>query len=113
MFLSGRYGRVGFIGQELQAGKGYIDLLVNLFGSNNLVELKVIGGTTPVSWATSGISQLNGYMLRYNLREGYLVVFDGRKTERGEQLNDYYDVDSGRIYVKTIKIYYQNKSKIS
>lgn len=106
MFLSGRFSNIAFIGQELMAGNGFVDLLINYLGINYLVELKVIGATTPISWAKSGINQLNDYMLKYNLNTGYLVVYDGRKTDRGEQLDDHYEVSNGRIYVKRIKIYY-------
>lgn len=106
MFLSGRFSNIAFIGQELMAGNGFVDLLINYLGINYLVELKVIGATTSISWAKSGINQLNDYMSKYNLNTGYLVVYDGRKTERGEQLQDHYDVSNGRIYVKKIKIYY-------
>jgi len=109
MFLSGRFSNIAFIGQELMAGNGFIDLLINYLGINYLVELKVIGATTAISWAKSGINQLNDYMSQYNLDKGYLVVYDGRKTDRGEQLDDYYDVSNGRIYVKKIKIYYAEK----
>jgi hypothetical protein len=109
MFLSGRFSNIAFIGQELMAGNGFIDLLINYLGINYLVELKVIGATTPISWAKSGIDQLNDYMSQYNLDKGYLVVYDGRKTERGEQLENHYDVSNGRIYVKKIKIYYAEK----
>jgi len=107
LFLTGRFTNVAFIGQELMAGNGFVDLLVNFFGLNYLVELKVIGLTKPISWAKSGIDQLNDYMRSYNLRTGYLVVYDGRKTDKGEQLADYYDVSNGRIIVKKIKIYHQ------
>ncbi len=107
LFLTGRFTNTAFIGQELMAGNGFIDLLINFFGYNYLVELKVIGSTKPISWAKSGISQLNDYMGRFNLDKGYLVVYDGRKTDRGEQLEDYYDVENGQIIVKKIKIYYQ------
>lgn len=109
MFLSGRFSNIAFIGQELMAGNGFIDLLINYLGINYLVELKVVGATTPISWAKSGIDQLNDYMSQYNLDKGYLVVYDGRKTDRGEQLEDSYDVSNGRIYVKKIKIYYAEK----
>lgn len=109
MFLSGRFSNVAFIGQELMAGNGFVDLLVNYLGLNYLVELKVIGANTPISWAKSGINQLNDYMEKYNLDKGYLVIYDGRKTDRGEQLEDHYDVSNGRIFVKKIKIYYSDK----
>jgi len=107
IFLKGRFGDVAFVGSEIKRGDGFIDLFINFLGITYILELKVIGASWPISWAESGIEQLNGYMNTYNMENAYLVVFDGRKTKKGKQLQEYYDVANGRIYVINIPIFHK------
>jgi len=107
MFLKGRFGDIAFVGTELMRGNGFIDLFVNFLGINYIIELKMIGVTWPISWVESGIEQLNNYMNTYNNNNSYLVVFDGRKTKKGKQLQEYYDVTNGRIHVIVIPIFHE------
>lgn len=108
MYLDGVCLGTGFVGQELRTGDGFLDLLVNVLGLNHLVELKVIGGSAQgVAWAQSGVPQLGRYMEAYGLDESYLVVFDGRKTERGEQLSASYTVDGKVVHVIRVRVYFE------
>ncbi len=105
IFLSGAFGDIAFIGPEIASGDGYVDILVNFLGSDYVVELKIVGAGWSIGWAESGLDQLNRYMKTYGCDESYLVVFDGRKTTRGRQLNAFYEMPNGRVNVVTIRIY--------
>lgn len=112
-FLQGRFGNIAFVGQEIESGGGFLDILVNFLGKNYIVELKVVGAGWSIGWAKSGIEQLKSYMDLCNEKEAYLIVFDGRKTERGEQLNRIYNIDDCKIYVYTPKIFFDRSRGIT
>ncbi len=104
IFLKGAHGCVAFVGPEIASGYCFVDLLVNFLGYDYLIELKMVGPGWGVGWAEAGLSQLNGYMKTYEHNESYLVIFDGRKTTRGKQLRDTYDMPNGRVHVVTVRI---------
>jgi len=110
LFLEGRFFGVAFAGREIASGDGYIDILVNFLGINYIVELKVIGLTKSIGWAESGLHQLDKYMQNFNVKESYLLVFDGRKTEKGRNLKEHYDLPNGRVNVIRVRIYFPEAS---
>jgi hypothetical protein len=106
LFLHGHWEGVGFVGREIANGDGYVDLLVHLLGHDYLVELKILGCSWGIGHAKDGLDQLDAYMRNYQRREAFLVVFDGRKTSKGEQLEPSYDVGHGRVHVVTVRVYF-------
>ena len=70
-------GCVGQIEREYAAGAGRLDLLVIVGNQQMAIEVKV--------WRTSrkdplieGLQQMQRYLQRMNLDQGYLVIFDQR-----------------------------------
>lgn len=110
MFLRGKFSGVAFVGRELRSGNGFIDTYVHIFGKAYIVEIKIVGSTWSFSDAEAGISQLDKYMQSEGQSESYLVVFDGRKTERGKKLTEYVDVEHGRVWTVTSRIYWASPS---
>jgi len=105
LYLSGLSEGITFIGKEIKSGRGFIDLFISFLGRIYIIEIKIIGTSWGIGWAKSGIQQLEEYMDSYDKEEAYLVVLDGRKTERGTQLDKEYDLGDKKIYVVTAKIY--------
>jgi hypothetical protein len=110
MYLEGALGGTAFVGLEIQSGNGFIDIFVHCLGKKQIVEIKIIGVSWSIEGAEDGIDQLDEYMHSENCNESYLLVLDGRKTDRGRHLAEVYDRDYGRIYVVTSKIYWERPS---
>lgn len=106
MFISGHFGGIAFVGQEINSGFGYIDLLVDFLGIDYIIEIKMLGSGWSIGWVEGGLDQLDYYMDIYDQNESYLVVLDGRKTNRGRQLRDVYDLENGKVYVVTSRIFW-------
>ncbi len=100
------YGKA-FVGRELGSGAGYVDLLVNFLGVNFIIEIKIVGPNWGIQSARDGLDQLDAYMQTYSNARSYLVVFDGRKTTRGEQLESSYLLSNGSVDVVIVKSYYE------
>jgi hypothetical protein len=110
IFLKGKFSGAAFVGREIRSGNGFIDVYVHFFGKVYIIEMKMVGSSWSISEAEDGIKQLDKYMYSENQNESYLVVFDGRKTDKGNQLNEYYDLDHGRVWVVASKIYWKRAS---
>ncbi len=111
MFLQGHCQGTAFVGKELGNGDGYVDLLVNYLGLDYVVEVKIIGATWSLTDAKSGLGQLDAYIQNYGDAKGYLIVFDGRVSGKGEQLQAEYKLNSGAtVQVLVIKSYFDKPS---
>lgn len=106
MYLDRDVGPIGFVGPEIGSGNGFIDLLVNLLGYNHILEVKIVGASWGIGHAKAGLPQIDGYMKTHNAAESYLLVLDGRKTTKGEQLESHYDLPNGRVHVVVARIYH-------
>ncbi len=94
VLLNGR----GNVLRELVSGVGFVDVVV-MFGSvPHLVELKVIRG------AFTGVAQLAAYMATEGRREGWLVLFDARPSNKRSALSEKIDVPAGTIRVVVVDI---------
>lgn len=105
-FVEGTCYGLAFVGREIGSGDGYIDLLVNFLGYNYIVEIKIVGAGWGIGAAKDGLDQLDAYMATYEDTKAYLVVFDGRKTNSGEQLNNSYELRNGTVEVIVVRAYY-------
>lgn len=110
IFLKGRFGGVAFVGKEISAGSGYVDLYVHYMGTEYVIEIKVVGDGWSIENAESGLGQLDAYMHTLGRNESYLVVMDGRKTGRGKNLKDEYHLDHGIVHVIVGRVYWQRPS---
>jgi tetratricopeptide (TPR) repeat protein len=63
---------------------GRIDLILNVLGSEFVLELKMCGAGYPRDWAESGFEQLKQYMQARGATRSYLVVFDARASQEGD-----------------------------
>lgn len=104
--ISGSFGDIAFVGKELKKGNGYLDLLINFLGRNYIIEFKLVGPKWARGSAEEGLEQLNGYMKTQNQDESYLIVLDGRKTERGKPFKAEYRMSHGKVHVITKRIYW-------
>jgi len=109
MFISGHFGGIAFVGQEINSGFGFIDLLVDFLGIDYIIEIKMLGSGWSIGWVEGGLDQLNYYMDIYDQNESYLVVLDGRKTNHGRQLREVYDLENGKVYVVTSRLFWHKK----
>jgi hypothetical protein len=50
-------------------------------------------------------------MHTYDTSESYLVIMDGRKTDRGKKLKDSYQLRNGTVRVINIKIFWPKASR--
>jgi hypothetical protein len=110
IFLEGRFGGIAFVGKEIIAGNGFIDLFVHFFGVQYIVEIKIVGNGWSIQSAEKGLPQLDAYMHAFNKTEAYLVVLDGRRTDGGRQLKEKYELDYGTVNVITSKIRWRRAS---
>lgn len=106
MYLKGKYGGAAFIGSEIHSGNGFIDIFVYFMGRKYIVEIKIVGCGWSIEDAEKGMVQLDKYMHSENQDESYLVVIDGRKTDRGKKLKEAYELEHGRVFVATSKIFW-------
>jgi hypothetical protein len=100
------FSDIAFIGPEIKIGNRYIDLLINFMGIRYIIEIKIVGPGWGIGWAKKGLTQLDNYMDIYDRDESYLVILDGRKTDRGEKLENIYNMHHGKVYVISSKIYW-------
>lgn len=111
MFLLGHCQGAAFVGKELGNGDGFVDMLVNYLGINYVVEVKIIGASWGVGYAKAGLDQLDAYIQNYDTAPGYLLVFDGRVSTKGEQLQPEYTLKSGATaHVVVIRSYFDKPS---
>lgn len=105
--LEGICHGIAFVGREIGSGDGYVDLLVNFLGYDYIVEIKIVGGSWSIGSAKKGLDQLDHYMMAYEQPQAFLVVFDGRTSDKGEQLSPSYQLDNGTVQVVTVKSYFK------
>jgi tetratricopeptide (TPR) repeat protein len=68
---------------EVQLPGGRIDVTVNVYGTEYILELKMCGGGYSKAYAEDGFDQLETYMKARAVSRAYLLVFDGRVTQSG------------------------------
>ena len=102
-FLEGHARGNGFVAHELQAGEGFVDVIVFLNQRTYIVELKVVGCGWAFGKAELGLNQLDYYDERFENAELFLVLFDGRKTKVGKQISSEYELGNGKL-VKGISV---------
>lgn len=87
-YLRGRFGDDISIFQEVGAGAGRIDILLQVTGDLKVViELKLCGHNYTSHYAATGSDQLDHYMRSSGIYLGYLVVFDARLNGNGKALD--------------------------
>ena len=89
----------GRITRELAVGSGRADLVVQYGGKRAVLELKIRRGNDTEK---EGIDQLSGYLLRLGEPEGYLVLFDRRRSVSWSEkiyLHEAAGVSCQRIFV--------------
>ncbi|MBM3198015.1 MAG: ATP-binding protein [Chlamydiae bacterium] len=79
----------GRIHREYALGSKRVDLLITWKEQKFVIELKVLRGEADIS---SWLAQIAAYMDKSHAKEGYLVIFDRRKTKSWEE----------RIYQKEV-----------
>lgn len=61
-----------------------------------------------------GVDQVDAYVQNYDAAAAYLLVFDGRVSDRGERLDDQYGLKSGATaHVVLVRSYFDAPSKHS
>lgn len=70
--------------KESEVMGGRIDLIINILGAEFIVELKICGAGYSKGYAEGGFDQLRDYLRERNATRGYLVVFDARVNQSGE-----------------------------
>ncbi len=105
LYIEGFFGGISFVGDEIKSGDGFIDLFIYFLGQIYIIEIKIIGVSWGIEWAESGIQQLKEYMDAYDQNESYLLVLDGRKSDRGRQLKNRYDVGGKKVHVISARVY--------
>ena len=99
-FLRGSLGDEVAILDELGAGAGRLDLMVEAPGSGRfIVELKMAGESYSLTYATEGLLQLQHYMNNKQCHLGYLVVFDARRRDFGVGIEPI--IDDGTNIIRT------------
>lgn len=86
-YLQARFGDRVHVLEEVTAGAGRIDVLVQVRGGLTFViELKMCGATYSSAYAAAGEEQLQHYMANRKTSIGYLLVFDGRMRDFAKPL---------------------------
>jgi len=81
-FGSAKFKERGAVIREAKSGIGFVDVLVTFSsGLLHVVELKILKGK-----ATPGPSQLAVYMKQKNRDQGWLVLFDTRKSKKKKKI---------------------------
>jgi tetratricopeptide (TPR) repeat protein len=97
-YLKAKFGSCISIFEEVAAGPGRIDLLVQLdTGLAVIVELKMCGFGYSSTYAASGEDQIQAYMTARQIHLGYLVVFDARLNDSGNALLSGLDLSKDTI----------------
>lgn len=63
---------------------GRIDLIINVLGVEFILEIKMCGAGYSRNYAEGGFPQLKDYLRERNVTRGYLVVFDARVNQTGD-----------------------------
>lgn len=85
-FLQRVVNGAGSVTREYAAGRGRIDILVEYAGERHAIELKRVRPNDALDTIRAeGITQLCGYLDRFALTEGWLVIFDQRKGRTWDQ----------------------------
>lgn len=100
VFASAKLGGRGAAIREATSGTGFVDVLVTFSsGLLHVVELKILkGGKVP------GPGQLATYMKHKNRKEGWLVFFDARPSNRKHPIPTIFKVSEGTINTLLIEI---------
>jgi hypothetical protein len=91
--------RKGHFLREIASGIGFVDVAIILGTALHLVELKVLQ-----HGSYTGVSQLSQYMRTEGRRQGWLVVFDARRSDKQEALPPKVDTHDGTVRILTINI---------
>lgn len=90
-------GNINIYKETVLAG-GRIDLIVNILGSEFIVELKICGNGYSKTYAEGGFEQLKSYMNVRDAKRSYLVIFDARvRQDGGNSLPKECDLGDGKI----------------
>lgn len=104
-FLFSRFGNDVIIVDEYKAGAGRIDIFLAFSTDLKIiVELKMCGQSYSENYALEGIEQLAHYMKIKSVFLGYLVVFDARVKDFGNNLKDPISQGSSTIFPKAVDI---------
>jgi tetratricopeptide (TPR) repeat protein len=91
--------------RELDAGAGRLDVLVQLAGGLSIIlELKMCGQPYSSTYAKEGEGQILHYMENRNIHLGYLIVFDARSRDFGNQLISPRTADSFIVREKFVDV---------
>jgi hypothetical protein len=86
-WLDAAFGERVTIIEEIPAGAGRLDLLLQLAGGTQvIVELKMCGFGYSSNYAAAGEEQIRHYMQNRGVHLGFLVVHDGRLKKFGESV---------------------------
>jgi len=101
VFLQGVLdGRPGLAVREMASGVGWVDVLLVLASTPHLLELKMLRGS-----GTPGVEQIGTYMTNEGRGEGWLVLFDARKTSRrGASVPSKITIQAGTVRVVVIDV---------
>lgn len=87
IWLDAAFGERVTIIEEISAGAGRLDLLLQLAGGTQvIVELKMCGFGYSSNYAAAGEKQIRHYMQNRGVHLGFLVVHDGRMRKFGESV---------------------------
>lgn len=111
LYCQGACGGFAAIASEIRSGEGFVDLWVNFLGYEYLLEIKIVGSGWSIGSAKGGLNQLNEYMAHFEKPEAYLLVFDGRKTLDGEQLDARYRLKNGVVDAVSVRSYHESPTK--
>jgi len=107
MYLKAKFAGAAFVGKEICSGNGFIDIFVHILGIKHIIEIKMLGCTWSFKNAEEGTAQLDRYMHSESEGESFLIIVDGRTTDKGKKLKETYDLTHGRVFVITSKIYWR------
>ena len=102
-FLSPIINGTGFAFKEVQGGdEKRFDIVITYNKKMYILELKIWRGQ---EYHKKGLIQLGEYLNQYNLEEGYLLIFDFRKTESLSGELKVTDIEIGCNNKKIIEMY--------
>lgn len=103
LFLDTKFkGQIKAI-EEVSTGAGYIDLYITFKdGLEIIIELKMCGGGYTSTYAQKGINQLKHYLHNKQSKIGYLIVYDSRKRDFGQNITPMLETQKYFIQTKFI-----------
>ena len=104
-FIKSKYSDAVEVMEEVGTGAGRIDVYIQFSnGFKTIIELKMCGHSYSEAYSLEGTKQLEHYLVNKKLHVGYLLIFDSRTRDFGENIQPVYSAGRNIIYTNIVDV---------